>query len=43
MSHRTMIESFYRANGPMADDETLERTSIPTTSATRAPRRRRRA
>jgi predicted ester cyclase len=29
MSHRSMIESFYAANGPMADDETLERTFHP--------------
>ena len=29
MSHRTLIESFYRADGPMADDETLERTFHP--------------
>jgi predicted ester cyclase len=25
VSHRDLIESFYAANGPMADDETLER------------------
>ena len=29
MSHRELIESFYAANGPMADDETLERTFHP--------------
>jgi predicted ester cyclase len=29
MSHRSLIESFYAANGPMADDETLERTFHP--------------
>src|SRR6476620_10500109 len=29
MSHRSVIESFYAANGPMADDETLERTFHP--------------
>ena len=29
MSHRSLIESFYAANGPLADDETLERTFHP--------------
>jgi predicted ester cyclase len=29
MSHSTLIESFYAANGPMADDATLERTFHP--------------
>ena len=29
MSHRSLIESFYAANGPMADDATLERTFHP--------------
>src|SRR4051795_2328402 len=29
MSHRSLIESFYAANGPMADDETLERVFHP--------------
>jgi predicted ester cyclase len=29
MGHRSLIESFYAANGPMADDETLERTFHP--------------
>jgi predicted ester cyclase len=29
MSHRTVIEAFYAANGPMADDATLERTFHP--------------
>jgi predicted ester cyclase len=29
MSHRSLIASFYGANGPMADDETLERTFHP--------------
>jgi len=29
MSHRSVIEAFYTANGPMADDETLERTFHP--------------
>lgn len=29
MSHRSLIESFYAANGPMADDATLERVFHP--------------
>src|SRR3954454_21245101 len=29
MNHRSLIESFYAANGPMADDETLERVFHP--------------
>ena len=29
MSHRNLIESFYAANGPVADDETLERVFHP--------------
>ena len=29
MSHRSLIESFYAANGPMANDATLERTFHP--------------
>jgi hypothetical protein len=29
MSHRSLIESFYAAKGPMADDETLERVFHP--------------
>jgi predicted ester cyclase len=29
MNHRSRIESFYAANGPMADDATLERTFHP--------------
>jgi predicted ester cyclase len=29
MDHRSLIESFYAANGPMADDATLERTFHP--------------
>jgi predicted ester cyclase len=29
MNHRSLIESFYAANGPMADDATLERTFHP--------------
>ena len=29
VSHRSLIESFYAANGPMADDATLERTFHP--------------
>src|SRR3954447_18659023 len=29
MSHRNLIADFYAANGPMADDETLERVFHP--------------
>lgn len=29
MSHRSLVEFFYAANGPMADDETLERVFHP--------------